>query len=62
MMKKGIKIIVYLVILIGLVFSIFNIISLELKAFNLRGEWVDVGGDLECLGNGNECGIGFEEH
>ena len=61
MIKKITKIILIVVMLLGMAFSISNFIFPgKLKAGTLRGTWVDIGGDLECLGAGNECAIGLE--
>jgi hypothetical protein len=56
MMKKTFRIIMVVIMLLGIVFSISNFICVELKAAVKQGTWVDVGGgNLECMGLGNEC-------
>lgn len=61
-MIKGIKIIAIIFIMFGIVFSISNFVSIELKAKNggLQGVWVDIGGVCECTGDGNECDFEME--
>jgi hypothetical protein len=56
-MKKGIKIILIAIMVLGIAVSIANFISLELKASSEKGLWVEVGGDWECKGDGDECDI-----
>ena len=61
-MKSGLKIIMIIIILIGIVFSISNIVSTELKAGGMKGIWVYDFGTQTCEGLGNQCDItlGFE--
>jgi hypothetical protein len=57
MMKKGIKIILIAIIILGIAVSITNFNSMELNASSEKGDWVYVSGDWECKGDGNECDI-----
>jgi hypothetical protein len=61
-MKKGIKIILIIIMLLGIVFSILNITSVGLKAWPGNGEmmgiWIYINGHEECADDGNECTIG----
>ena len=56
-MKKSIKILAIAIMLLGIVFSVSNFLSVELRA-GLRGIW---SGDFgsECERIGNECDIAF---
>jgi hypothetical protein len=55
MMKNVIKITLVLIMVLGIAFSLFNFISLELKAGEKTGAWVYKYGVRECMGFGNEC-------
>jgi hypothetical protein len=56
-MKKALMIIMVVIMILGIAFSISNLISMELKASSLRGAWVGT----DCMGDGNDCAIGIEE-
>ncbi|MFC2140817.1 hypothetical protein ACFLQP_00790 [Acidobacteriota bacterium] len=60
MIKKVIKTILIVLMILGIAVSISNFISLEVKAKGDRGVWVDLGGVVECTGDGNQCDLGFE--
>jgi hypothetical protein len=54
-MKKCMKIIIIVILLLVTSFTISNFISVELKAPPGKGSLVNVGGDKECMGLGDEC-------
>ncbi|MFC2146172.1 hypothetical protein ACFLRT_02295 [Acidobacteriota bacterium] len=60
MIQRVIRIAMIVIMILGILFSISNFIApRKIKAFSIRGVWVDG----ECMGDGNECDIGwgFEE-
>lgn len=59
-MKKGIRILMIIIMLLGISFSISNFISVELKAGTLKGAWIEEpDGSYKCRGDGSECSIVF---
>jgi hypothetical protein len=56
-MKKLVKIMLAVIMLLGISFSVFNFFSVDAEAIGLKGEWEDLGGVEECMGEGNECTI-----
>ena len=64
-MKKILQVTMVLIIILGVLFSISNFTSRELKAGSLLGTWVECpDGSFRCMGDGTECAInlGFEPH
>jgi hypothetical protein len=66
-MKKGIKIILIFIMLLGIVFSILNFTLVELNAWpggngEMMGAWVYIFGHEECADDGNECNIGEQRN
>jgi hypothetical protein len=54
--KRVIRIAMIVIMILGILFSISNFITpSKIKAFSIRGVWVDG----ECMGDGNECDIGL---
>lgn len=62
MIKKGLKVAMTVIMILGIAFSVFNFISIELKA-TAFGASVFSGGDFRCMGDGSDCLIApkFEE-
>jgi len=64
-MKKIIKIIMVILMLMGIGFSIFNFLSVEIKAggggIPIKGAWVYSAGQYRCMGDGTDCTIGMFE-
>jgi len=58
-MKRAGKVIAVLIMISGILFSISNFISLELKAGGGKGSWVFCLGTYRCMGDGNECSFGI---
>ncbi len=56
MLKKVLKLSMVSIMIVGILFSIFNFASGEIKAAGVgRGAWVYNQGVLECMGDGNDC-------
>jgi len=51
--------------LMGIGFSIFNFLSVEIKAggggIPIKGAWVYSAGQYRCMGDGTDCTIGMFE-
>ena len=58
-MRKVLKILFIVAMILGIVFSVSNFLSVELKSTGLRGIWADDTGACERVGN--ECDIAFFE-
>ena len=60
-MKKALKIISVCIMILGILFSILNFISIELNANGMMGVWIyNQTGERICDGNGSECSIEIE--
>jgi len=55
MMKKLTKIILVLIMILGIGFSISNLISVKLKAGEKICTWVYRNGAWDCMGLGTDC-------
>ena len=64
-MRKIFKFTLLVIMIFGIAFSIFNLMSLETKAGNDPfGAWVYSDGTFRCMGDGSECiiDIGWQVH
>lgn len=60
-MKNVIKIMMIIIMLLGIVFSLSNFISLELNADGNLGYWEIWPDGKECIPPGSDCTTNFEE-
>ncbi|HLP46328.1 MAG TPA: hypothetical protein VK469_10290 [Candidatus Kapabacteria bacterium] len=62
-MKTYAKVVMIIIMFLGVVFSIFNFLSVESKAVTnpLKAATVYSAGEFRCMGDGTDCTIGFLE-
>ena len=60
MIKNALKVAMTVMMILGIAFSVFNFISIELQADPPFAAWVFSGGKFRCQGDGSDCLINPE--